>query len=105
MDDKQGQGVPFVKGSQTSTEAAQSMEPHVGRLASMVYHFLASTGEAGATDDQIEEALDMRHQTASARRRELELRGLVLKQYSRATGKRERRGTRSGLPLAPSMSS
>jgi len=82
MSEKEGRGVAFVKGSATSTEAAHSMEPHVGRLAKKVYWFLLGSEFSGATDDEIEVALDLKHQTASARRRELELKGLVVKQYN-----------------------
>jgi hypothetical protein len=54
-----------------------------------VLDFIRSRGARGATDDEIEVVLGMRHQTASARRR-----GLVLKLYVSDSG--AKRPTRSG---------
>jgi len=58
-------------------------------MRSRVLGFIESTFIHGATDDEIEVALGMRHQTASARRRDLVLSGLA-----KDSGKR--RKTRSG---------
>lgn len=66
-----GKSAPFVAHSDTSRAAAASMKPHLGRVARRVYDEIARRGADGATDDEIEEALDLTHQTASARRREL----------------------------------
>lgn len=54
-----------------------------------VFGFIMASGRNGATDDEMEAELGMRHQTVSARRRELVLKGLV-----RDSG--SKRDTRSG---------
>jgi hypothetical protein len=61
----------------TSADAARSMRPHLGRLEGVVLAFIAGRGPRGATDEEVEDATLLKHQTASARRRELVLRGLV----------------------------
>lgn len=72
----------------TSHQAARRIEPHANTMRSLVKRFI--TGESdGATDDEIEVRLGLRHQSASARRRELVLLGEI-----RDSGKR--RQTRSG---------
>jgi hypothetical protein len=48
------------------------------RLEQQVFDHIKSCGERGATDDEIEQALQLRHQTASARRRTLVLKGCVV---------------------------
>lgn len=58
-------------------------------LRQEVYDFLAMRDDYGATDDEVEFVTGMIHQTASARRRELVLDGLV-----KDSG--QRRDTRSG---------
>jgi hypothetical protein len=96
LDEKGGKGIPFVKGSETSFQAAESLQPSLGKLEGMVLAYIElSCGASGATDDQIEEALNLKHQTASARRRELELKGLVVKKYNEKKV-RIKRKTRSG---------
>jgi predicted RNA binding protein with dsRBD fold (UPF0201 family) len=45
----------------------------LGELQQKVLDCIRACGEEGATDDEIEKILGMRHQTASARRRELVL--------------------------------
>jgi len=80
---------PFVAGSDTSQEAAESIEATAPSMRFRVFMYIKATGSTGTTDDEIEQALNMRHQTASARRRELVLSGHV-----RDTSRR--RKTRSG---------
>lgn len=58
---------PHVRGSATSKAAADSVAPTAGKVRERVLVAIADTGSAGATCDQIEVALDLRHQTASAR--------------------------------------
>ena len=72
-----------------SRAAAKSVERDAPRLRERVYRFLQGRGELGATDDEIELASKMSHQTISARRRELVLEGKVV-----ASGRK--RPTRSG---------
>lgn len=78
---------PFVAESSTSKAAADEMKPTAGTLRSRVLEYVLKHGDA--TDDEIEQGLDLRHQTASARRRELVLGGQLVD-----TGRR--RQTRSG---------
>jgi hypothetical protein len=95
MDEKEGKGVPFVKGSETSAAAAESMVDHSTNIELQVLsYFMHMAAYSGATDDEIEQHLGLKHQTASARRRQLERRGMVVKMYE--GGKRVRRPTRSG---------
>jgi len=55
----------------TSRAAARSIEPKVGDIAQKVLTFVKACGPDGATCDEVEDALELRHQTASARVREL----------------------------------
>ena len=84
--------VPFVSGSETSRLAAESMQPSVRSIRAEVYRAIAASGRQGMTDDEVEVHLDLRHQTASARRRELVLQGRVV---NRGLGKGDKRVTRS----------
>jgi len=84
-----GGRAPFVKGSETSEDAADSIESVRHSIKEKVRRFFVHSGIYGATDDEIELSLRLRHQTASARRRELELSGHIVK-----TGRK--RPTRSG---------
>lgn len=68
---------PFVAGSATSEAAADRVSAATMRVR--VLEYIGAQGEDGATDDEVEVALGMLHQTASARRRELELMGEVVK--------------------------
>ena len=70
--------IKFVKTSKTSKSAAASVEGVAPTLRARVHDYIASQGEAGATDDEIELALSLRHQTASARRRELVLNDSII---------------------------
>ncbi len=83
------QSIPYVVGSDTSKEAAQSIAKDLPRLESLVYGFIHRAGNVGRTTDEIEVLSDLVHQTASAR-----VRGLVLKGRIRDSGMR--RDTRSG---------
>lgn len=65
--------VPYVTGSGTSAAAAHST--NATRDKGRVLDYIRRAG--GATDDEVERALGMAHQTASARRRDLVLAGLV----------------------------
>ncbi len=93
MKDDQGELFPnlpgYVRGSDTSKGAADSMEDAAPFLRGKVLAHIRMSGSRGATDDELEVALGLSHQTASARRRELELLGQVMKTM-------QRRKTRSG---------
>ncbi len=71
--------LPYVRGSETSKAAADSMRTSAGSIKHRVYHFILKAGNQGATDDEIEIGLNLTHQTASARRRNLELAGALVK--------------------------
>jgi len=66
----QSQAAPH-NGTQTSAEAAWSIEGVSGRLRLRVFDFIITRGVLGATCDEVEGALTMRHQTCSARINEL----------------------------------
>lgn len=84
---------PHEAGSGTSAEAARSIVGAVGRLQALVLEVLVARGNIGATDDELEVRLGLKHQTVSARRRELVLKGLARNSGSK-------RPTRSGRPAA-----
>jgi len=92
-DQPYGGRAPFVKGSDTSEAAADSIHEHLGKLQAGVYQEIYRRGTWGRTCDEVEDRLHMRHQTASARIKELKDKGLIFD-----TG--ERRLTRSGSPAA-----
>ena len=95
MSEKEGKGVPFVKGSPTSAAAAESMVDHSTNIELQVLaYFMHMAAYSGATDDEIEVHLGLKHQTVSARRRQLERKGMVVKLYE--NGVRVTRPTRSG---------
>lgn len=80
---------PFVAGSDTSEAAAGSVEGLASTLRRRVWERIRGTGMAGMTCDEVEARLGLRHQTASARIRELAVRGLLADSGRRAA-------TRSG---------
>ena len=80
---------PSARGSDTSRQAARSVRKTIGTDEERVYSLIARRGYVGATDDELEIALGLRHQNASARRRTLELKQRVIKLEST-------RPTRSG---------
>ncbi|MCK1671065.1 hypothetical protein [Bradyrhizobium sp. 150] len=79
----------FVSGSDTSEAAAASMDRSAGTLRAMIWKRAFEAGQSGVTCDEIEVHFDMRHQTASARIRELDLSGDLIKTE-------RKRQTRSG---------
>jgi hypothetical protein len=77
-DDREDEGnsfPPFVRGSDTSLEAAESVADITGRMRRLVYSLIWSRCQSdpprGATCDEVEAIANMRHQTASARINEL----------------------------------
>lgn len=73
----------------TSDEAYASVIDEASRLRAEVHRAIRDAGDQGATCDEVEVRLAMRHQTASARVRELALRDRVVDSGTR-------RRTRSG---------
>lgn len=68
---------PFVAGSATSQAAATSINGSAANLRNTVLSTIRAAGAHGMTCDEVEVALSMRHQTASARIRELFLRNQI----------------------------
>jgi hypothetical protein len=61
----------------TSLEAAKAITEHLQRLEAIVLSVIRESGERGMCDHEVEETTGLIHQTASARRRGLVLKGLV----------------------------
>ncbi len=69
---------PSQRGSETSRQAAVAIEPTVGSLRAKVLDHIRSKGSHGATDEEIQKALEMNPSTQRPRRIELVSRGLVV---------------------------
>lgn len=84
-------GTPPHEDVDTSREAAESIRPTVSTLREKVFEQIKKTPN-GATCEQIELALGMKHQTVSARIRELELQDRIFYEGKRMnkTGVRAR---------------
>ena len=82
-------GAPYVVGSATSKAAAKSIVKKVPALVSQVFAEVYAQGPHGATCDELEVALGLKHQTCSARVRDLAKAGSIVN-----SGKK--RPTRSG---------
>ena len=82
-------GTPPHVSAETSVAAAESMrEPAKGKRGRVLLEIRVA-GDTGATDDELEQTTGWRHQTVSARRREL-----VLLHYIKDSGRQ--RKTSSG---------
>ena len=86
-------GTPPHEDAETSREAAEAIRPHVNELEKIVLRAFAHS-LSGLTCDEVEKWTGMWHQTASARMRELALKGLIKKVV--VDGKPLKRATRSG---------
>ena len=86
---------PFVRNSETSKEAAESVRKELGPMCRKVRSAIASRNN-GLTCSEIEEELDMKHQTASARLRDLQKAGYIEWKINPETGKYFTRKTSSG---------
>lgn len=62
---------PYVRGSKTSKAAADYVKPKTPSMRERIYAYVLERGSEGATDWEIEKALNLKHQSASARRFEL----------------------------------
>lgn len=78
-------GAPHEAASDTSQAAGASILPVLGTLQQRVYQAIVTAGKRGLTDDELERATGLRHQTASARRRELVLAELLDRVEQRPT--------------------
>lgn len=59
--------LPYARGSKTSRKAAESMRSYAASQRMQILQFIKSRGVYGATCDETEIALNLSHQTASAR--------------------------------------
>ena len=84
---------PAQHGSPTSQAAAALIEPTAGTLRARVLDYLRERGDAGATDEETQLALDMNPSTQRPRRQELEKMGLIL----RTTQTRETKSGRKAV--------
>jgi hypothetical protein len=75
----------------TSTVAAARIAGRAGSLRAKIYDFLKARGEHGATDQEIQTALQLSSNTENPRRGELVKKGLVV-------ASDRKRKTRSGCP-------
>lgn len=95
----QGTQLTFVtpaaphNGTPTSIAAAEQIEPTAGTLRARVLEYLRERGDAGATDEETQLALDMNPSTQRPRRQELEKMGLIL----RTTQTRETKSGRKAV--------
>jgi hypothetical protein len=74
----------------TSRAAAASVVEDTATIRADIYHYMDRLGSVGATCDDIEQRLELRHQTASARLNELHYKLHVITDSGR------RRRTRTG---------
>ena len=81
-------GAPYVD-TDTSRAAAVAIVPHAKAIRERVYSFIKVSGARGKTCDEIEVLMDGRHQTTSARVRDLA-------KDNRIKDSGDRRPTRSG---------
>lgn len=81
-------------GNEQSTEARRSID--ASEIRKRVLDYIKSQGEQGAICDQIEQALELSHQTASARCSELKEQKLVDVRGTRKT----RSGRNAGVLIA-----
>lgn len=79
---------PGYSDPDSSRRAAEEIAVEAPALREKIWRHIAALGDAGATCDEVEVTLNMRHQTASARIRELVLAGRLI-------DNNERRRTRS----------
>lgn len=84
-----GGSAPSIKESDTSCAAAESIEDSLGELQLLVLDLVRRSGKHGITCDEVEVLAGLRHQTASARLRELVLKDVICDTMMR-------RPTRSG---------
>lgn len=71
--------VPYVWHSETSKEAAKSIEPSAGTWEGIVLDHIRSQGKHGATADECLHELGLTHQNGSARVSTLAKKGLIIR--------------------------
>jgi hypothetical protein len=70
---------PFQRHSDTSKAAAEAIKPHVGPMHHAILAYLERWGATGATDQEMQDYLDLEGSTQRPRRRELQLAKLIEK--------------------------
>jgi hypothetical protein len=80
---------PGYAPTDTSKEAAESIKPSASKIRTRILSELQIRGSTGATCDELEQAHNLSHQTASARLREMAMKGDIYDSLYR-------RPTRSG---------
>lgn len=88
-------GLARNDGPDTMHEAADSVAGCTGAMRRAVYAAIVAAGDRGMTDDEGEQVTGMRHQSYSARRRELALSNII-----HAVGRRATRSGRSAIVWA-----
>ncbi len=68
---------PAQRHSPTSVAAAEAIRPAMNRLQQLVLDFIRLQGEAGATDEEMQDCIPMLPSTQRPRRIELQRRGLI----------------------------
>lgn len=68
---------PPTNGTPTSNAAAERIEPATGTLRRLVLDYVRQCGEIGATDEEMQHALEMNPSTQRPRRQELEKLGYI----------------------------
>lgn len=79
LDEEDQEALPHHGPEPTSVEAAIAILPVSGKLRRMVYEYLLTCGPNGATDDEIQVAINMPSHTQCLRRLELVGKGKVFK--------------------------
>jgi hypothetical protein len=69
---------PYAPTSPTSAEAARLIDPLSNHLRAAVFDFIVGRGARGATDDEMQRGIPMKHQTQGPRRLELKRHGLIV---------------------------
>jgi hypothetical protein len=70
---------PYVRHSVTSEAAAEAIKPSAATLRARVFDTIKKAGLRGATDEEIQRALNMQGNTQRPRRQELAIEGLIRK--------------------------
>jgi hypothetical protein len=84
---------PYVKGSDTSKAAADSVDSSAAAMRLKIDAMALHRGPVGITCDEVEVSLSMLHQTASARIRELVQQGWLVDSGLRRMTRRNRKAT------------
>lgn len=72
-------GTPYSEPTSSRVSAEMLSPARVGALCSMILFYVRTCGAYGSTCEQAEGALDLEHETCSARFRQLELLGWLIK--------------------------